>query len=95
MPEGGILAVDFKVKDNYLSITVKDTGCGIPAENIKELYDPFYTSKMSGAGIGLAKAYMIVEEHQGFIHVDSEEGKGTSFTIKLPIERRQIVRVIQ
>ncbi|MDT8317999.1 MAG: response regulator [bacterium] len=95
MPEGGRLVVDFKVEDNYLSITVEDTGCGIPAENIKYLYDPFYTSKMSGTGIGLAKAYMIVEEHQGFISVDSEEGKGTSITIKLPVERRQIVRVIQ
>ncbi len=95
MPEGGCLVVEFEVEDNYLSITVEDTGCGIPAENIKDLYDPFYTSKMSGAGIGLAKVYMIVEEHQGFISVDSEEGKGTSFTIKLPIERRQIVRVLQ
>lgn len=95
MPDGGCLDVDFEVQDNYLSIAVEDTGCGIPAKNIKDLYDPFYTSKMSGAGIGLAKAYMIVEEHQGFISVDSEEGKGTSFTIRLPIERRQIVRVIQ
>ena len=94
MPGGGDIAVDFKLEDNYISITVEDTGCGIPAGNIKDIYDPFYTSKMSGAGIGLAKVYMIVEEHQGFISVDSEEGKGTSFSIKLPIERRQIVRVI-
>ena len=94
MPEGGTLAVEFTVEDNYLCVTVEDTGCGIPAERLKDIYDPFYTSRMSGAGIGLAKAYMIVEEHHGLIDVDSEEGKGTSFAIRLPIERRQIVRVI-
>ena len=94
MPEGGRLSVGFAVEDNYLRITVEDTGCGIPPENLKEIYDPFYTSKMSGAGIGLAKAYMIVEEHHGLIDVDSEEGRGTSFAVKLPIERRQIVRAL-
>lgn len=94
MPEGGSLSLDFRIEDNYLCVVIADTGCGIPAEKLKDIYDPFYTSKMSGAGIGLAKAYMIVEEHHGLIDVDSEEGRGTSFTVKLPIERRQIVRML-
>ena len=94
MPDGGGLVVGFTFEGNYLCIAVKDTGCGIAEENIKEIYDPFYTSKMSGAGIGLAKVYMILEEYHGIIEVDSKEGQGTTFTIKLPIERRQIVRML-
>lgn len=92
MPRGGTLRVVLMKEDNQVSIRVEDTGCGIPQKDLKDIYDPFYTSKMSGAGIGLAKVYMIVEEHHGQIQVESEEGKGTSIIMKLPIERRQAVR---
>lgn len=93
MPEGGKLKVDFTLDDDYINVIISDTGCGIPEEKVEDIYDPFYTSKMSGVGIGLAKAYIIIEEHFGFINVDSMEGKGTAFTVGFPRERRQLVRV--
>lgn len=92
MPKGGRMAVTAAVEDNYLNIVIEDTGCGIPKKKIDDIYDPFYTSKMSGIGIGLSKAYMIVEEHHGFIDVKSEEGKGTLFAVSFPLERRQEAR---
>lgn len=94
MPEGGKLRVLMEKEDNLVSVRIDDTGCGIPASDLKDIYDPFYTSKMSGAGIGLAKVYMIIEEHNGHIDVESEEGRGTSVIMKLPIERRQVVRAV-
>ncbi|MDH3976548.1 MAG: response regulator [Deltaproteobacteria bacterium] len=93
MPDGGMLKVALEKEGNLISMRVEDTGCGIPESALKDIYDPFYTSKMSGAGIGLAKVYMIIEEHHGHIHVESEEGEGTLIIMKLPIERRQAVRV--
>ncbi len=92
MPGGGKLTVRFRVENNFLVVDISDTGCGIPKEKLDDIYDPFYTSKMSGIGIGLAKVYMIVEEHHGFISVNSVEGKGTTFTLRFPLERRQEVR---
>jgi len=94
MADGGELKILMEREDNVLSVKISDTGCGIPQSDLKDIYDPFYTSKMSGAGIGLAKVYMIIEEHHGHIDVESEEGKGTSIIMKLPIERRQAVRAL-
>lgn len=94
MPGGGKLKIQIEREDNTLSVRIEDTGCGIPESDLKDIYDPFYTSKMSGAGIGLAKVYMIIEEHHGHIHVESEEDKGTLITMKLPIERRQAARAV-
>jgi len=95
MIDGGHLKIDFDVDDKYLTVIIKDTGCGIPKDKLDDIYDPFYTSKMSGAGIGLAKAHLMVEEHHGIISVESEKGKGTSFHIKLPREKRQPARLIK
>ena len=92
MPGGGRLNVDYTLDDNYINVMISDTGCGIPVEKVEDIYNPFYTSKMSGIGIGLAKSYIIVEEHFGFINVESEEGEGTTFTLTFPVERRQLVR---
>ena len=92
MPGGGSISVSFETDDRYLKISIEDDGCGIPENELNDIYDPFYTSKMSGSGTGLAKVYMIVEDHQGFISVKSVEGKGARFCLKLPLERRQVVR---
>ena len=92
MPDGGRLKVDFALDDKYINVIISDTGCGIPEEKVEDIYDPFYTSKMSGVGIGLARSYIIVEEHFGFINVDSREGEGAAFTLSFPVERRQPVR---
>ena len=93
MPTGGSIRVTFETDDRYLKTSIEDDGCGIPENELNDIYDPFYTSKMSGVGTGLAKVYMIVEDHHGFISVDSVEGKGAKVCLQLPLERRQVVRV--
>ncbi len=69
-----------------LQIEVQDTGHGIPPENIAKVFDPFFTSKKSGTGLGLALVHRIIENHGGSIEVTSIPGKGTTFTINLPIK---------
>lgn len=68
-----------------VAITVSDTGAGMTADQAKMIFDPFYTTKTNGTGLGLAIVYRIVEDHRGVIDVASEPGKGTTFTVKLPI----------
>ena len=65
-------------------IRISDTGTGIAAENMAHLFEPFFTTKRNGTGLGLAVTRRIIEEHNGTIHVDSEPGKGTTFTVLLP-----------
>ena len=69
---------------NYVSISVKDTGVGIPKELISKIFDPFFTTKAKGHGLGLATCYSIVKRHEGCIDVESEPGKGSTFKVYLP-----------
>ncbi|MEE4311682.1 MAG: ATP-binding protein, partial [candidate division KSB1 bacterium] len=63
-----------------------DFGCGIPKENLAKIFDPFYSTKgQKGTGLGLAVVWGIIEKHNGKIEVKSEVGKGTIFTLKLPV----------
>jgi len=85
----GELTISAKVgKDDphRVEVILADNGCGIPKENLKKLYDLFYTTKGSkGTGVGLSMAYRIVKDHNGNIDIESEVGKGTRFTVSLPI----------
>ncbi len=74
-------------KDKDIYISISDTGCGIPRENINKIFEPFFTTKEvgKGTGLGLSIAYDIVKKHKGEITVQSEVGKGTTFVIKIPI----------
>lgn len=89
MPGGGILSImcSHDKNRNMLEITVKDTGRGIAKEHLPHIFDPFYTTKVEGEGLGLGLATVqgIIERHKGMIHVDSEMGKGTAFVIRLPV----------
>jgi signal transduction histidine kinase len=69
----------------FVQIEVKDTGVGIPEENLQHIFDPFFTSKDEGSGLGLAVSYQIVKEHGGFVTVDSKVGMGTSFFVHVPV----------
>jgi PAS domain S-box-containing protein len=86
MPRGGWLTLITHADDDAVVVEVKDTGEGIRREDIKRIYDPFYTTKGigRGTGLGLAVSYGIVQEHGGAIFVDSAPGKGTTFTVTLP-----------
>jgi hypothetical protein len=68
-------------------VTVSDTGRGIPAEHLPNIFRPFYTTKGNGTGLGLSLARRIVEEHHGQIEVDSSSGKGTTFSVVLPVRQ--------
>jgi len=81
---GGEISSQLLVMDDFLVITVSDTGKGIPAVDRDRIFDLFFTTKPRGTGLGLAICRKIVQDHGGEISVESEEGKGTSFTIKLP-----------
>ncbi|NWG13467.1 MAG: histidine kinase, partial [Acidobacteria bacterium] len=86
MPSGGELRVRTGMNESMVIVDVEDTGMGISQEDIKRIYDPFFTTKGAsrGTGLGLAISYGIVQEHGGRILVDSEPGKGTRFRLKLP-----------
>jgi signal transduction histidine kinase len=74
-------------EDQFVQISISDTGCGIPEENLARLFDPFFTTKPvgTGTGLGLSIVYEIVKAHNGKIEVDSRPGSGTCFTILLPV----------
>lgn len=81
MEEKGILTIETKNLNGKIQLIIADTGCGIPKENLGKIFNPFYTNKDNGTGLGLAVCSGIIERHQGSIEVQSQEGVGTTFTI--------------
>lgn len=93
MPGGGRLTISVKLDGNFEIITIEDTGTGIDEEHLSKIFEPYFTTKASGTGLGLTVVYKVIKEHRGDIFVASEPGKGTVFTIKLPVpstERKAI-----
>jgi two-component system sensor histidine kinase HydH len=84
MPEGGTLAINAAASDGAVFITVEDTGVGIRADIKDKLFSPLFTSKAKGTGLGLAVCKRIIELHYGTISVESDEGCGARFVVKLP-----------
>ena len=87
---GSITVSTWRV-DDWVLLSVSDTGCGMPEEVRKRVFEPFYTTKEvgKGTGLGLSISYSIIQKHSGVISVESEPGKGTTFTLKLPINNKQ------
>jgi len=83
MPEGGTLLIQGE-KNKELKIMIRDTGAGIPEENLKKIFLPFFTTKDRGVGLGLALVHKIILSHGGRIEAESDEGKGTTFRVILP-----------
>ena len=83
MPDGGTLTVDAHGGTN-LTVTVADTGMGVPPDTIKKIFLPFFTTKDKGVGLGLALVHKIVLSHGGRVEVESTQGKGTAFTVVIP-----------
>ncbi len=87
MEGGGRLSVSSSSPEaGWIAVSIKDTGTGIPAENLNKIFEPLFTTKDTGIGIGLPLAKSIVDSNGGTIDVESELGKGSTFTIRLPID---------
>ncbi len=89
MPEGGTLALEVNRENNHILITVRDTGKGMAPEQLDTVYDPFVTSKISGAGLGLTMVHRIITNHHGEIKISSQFEKGTIVTFRLPVPANQ------
>ena len=85
MPDGGELIVRVQRRGNFVELTVTDTGVGMTPEDRERCFEPYYSTKKGGTGLGLSTTRRIVEEHDGTIAVVSEKGRGTSFSIVLPL----------
>lgn len=90
MPAGGSLTVRCSADDNFVMLSVSDSGCGIKPENMQKIFRPFFTTKNAGTGLGLMIVERIVREHGGSLAVDSRENAGTTFTISLPRQFRLV-----
>lgn len=86
MPVGGDLTVLTKTSNSKAYIIIEDTGVGVSKENLQKLFDPFFSTKSTGLGLGLAMTKRVVEEHGGKVDFQSTEGKGSAVTISLPIK---------
>jgi two-component system, sporulation sensor kinase E len=85
--KGGIVTIRLdQLKDEHISITIQDKGCGISKEFLERIGEPFYSSKEKGTGLGLTVSYKIVQSHDGTIRFESEQNEGTTVTIELPIK---------
>ncbi len=89
MPDGGVISVSCMVDDRWLRISVTDTGVGIPQKNIANLFEPYFTTKENGTGLGLMVVERIMRDHGAELTVESSPGKGAVFTISFPLFDRQ------
>lgn len=97
MDEGGTLTISLRENqaEQFAEISIRDTGCGIPAQTLPKIFDSFFSTKKAdqagqgGSGLGLAMCKDVIEDHHGRIRVESTPGKGTAFTLKLPLAKQQ------
>jgi len=85
MPEGGQLNIRTTEKSGTITLKVRDSGVGVPPEDLPRLFDPFFTTKADGTGLGLSVSYGIIQSHSGEIEAASKPGEYTEFTIRLPV----------
>ena len=86
MPDGGVISVETGADSRNAWLVVRDEGYGIPAESLEDIFNPFFTTKANGVGLGLAMVSKFVDSHGGRVQVESQPGKGTTFRISLPLE---------
>jgi PAS domain S-box-containing protein len=89
MRSGGILRIRTEADEAYVTVSFIDSGVGIAPEEIGQLFEPYFTTKKAGTGLGLMIVQRIVREHGGTIEIESDKGRGTTFRIKLPIHEKR------
>jgi signal transduction histidine kinase len=89
MENGGMLTLQARLDGNHVSIKVTDTGTGMSEETIQKIFEPYFTTKATGTGLGLTVVYKIMKEHKGDISVTSKLGEGTCFTLTFPVPRTE------
>ena len=89
MPDGGRLRVQTVQKGNELLLKISDTGVGIPDEHMDKIFEPYFTTKDFGSGLGLTLVYKILKEHMGDIEINSKVGEGTSITLRFPVPQKE------
>lgn len=104
MPKGGFLSVKCSNitvgaksilpigEGNYVQISIRDNGCGISQKNLEKIFDPYFSTKETGSGLGLATSYSIIKKHSGHITAESTAGQGTVFTIYLPASEKTVIK---
>jgi PAS domain S-box-containing protein len=91
MPKGGMLSITGTTKkDRFMEIDISDTGEGIPKENLDKIFEPIFSTKAHGTGLGLCVCQSIIEMHKGKIKIESEPEKGTRFIVQLPITNKTV-----
>ncbi|MFH1026309.1 MAG: ATP-binding protein [Nitrospirota bacterium] len=102
MPEGGVIRISAENvtisqddmlplnKGRYVKITIEDRGTGIPREHLQKIFDPYFSTKQKGSGLGLATVYSIIRNHGGYVAVESTLGIGTTFSLYLPVSEKEI-----
>jgi signal transduction histidine kinase/CheY-like chemotaxis protein len=95
MPQGGVLSISAKVIEGTIHLNVSDTGQGIPEEILQRIFEPFFTTKgLKSTGLGLSSSYGIIKRHCGEIRVESQVGRGTTFTLILPGTEAPVVEEV-
>ena len=89
MGRGGELVISTERREGEVQIGIADTGTGIPEENLSKIFEPYFTTKETGSGLGLTMVYKIIREHQGEISVESRKGEGSVFYVTLPIPKTE------
>jgi PAS domain S-box-containing protein len=89
MNGGGVLTVITGTSDDKIRVSIQDTGCGIPEEKMEKIFEPYWTTKPTGSGLGLLLVFKTIREHGGDIFVHSRQGTGTRFDIMLPLPQRE------
>jgi PAS domain S-box-containing protein len=91
MPDGGEITIEtaYDPPARSVRLVVRDTGTGITPEVLPKIFDPFFTTKPDGTGLGLSVSHGIIHDHQGSVDVESQVGKGTTFTVTLPVDASQ------
>ncbi|MFM1654828.1 ATP-binding protein [Brevibacillus sp. B_LB10_24] len=92
IPEQGSITIEHFVNGGNVTVTIQDSGVGIPEEKLAMLGTPFFSTKVDGTGMGLTQVFSVVYQHRGEIQVYSKEGEGTKFVIKIPKESQKITR---